>query len=115
MKVDDGCTPVLSSQLGDDGVSHIRKVAADNFVTPKNSLTIGHVLGKDEDFDTSAILSMVYIPKSNNKHIHPTKTCLFYMSAEGPAMPRYRAMEFNGARCTIRNDLDKHIVTLTAQ
>ena len=92
----------------------IKQVDASHLVTPDNSFLIGHRPYKDEDFDTSLILSMVYQP-NGEEHLHPTKTCVFYVGAKGPAMPVLRVFELNGARCSIETSTKEALFTVEAQ
>ena len=118
VKIDDDCSPMQTTGYASDGVTRIRTVTAGNEVVPKKSITIGHELGENEDFNTSALLSMVNIPNPDSKSsdaASPTKTCLFYIAAKGPGEPKYRAISLNGAKCKLKNDYDNRIVTLQAK
>ena len=85
------------SGFADNGVNRVRTVSADNIVSVSKPLLVGHELSASENFDTSSIFSMVYVPKTGESHSNPTKTCLFYIAAKGPAQPKYEAIEINGA------------------
>ncbi|WP_133407306.1 hypothetical protein [Parashewanella tropica] len=73
-------------------------------IDPTQGLSVGHQLGKNENFDTGMLFSMVYQPQDGQQHESPTPMCLFYVAAYGIAQPLTRVVELNGARCKINND-----------
>ncbi|MCL1077628.1 hypothetical protein D5R81_06795 [Parashewanella spongiae] len=103
--LDQGCKPINTIEPGTDISQNMQQVTAMN-VTPDSTLVVGHQLGRSEDFDTSLLFSMVQVLDKGQTHDSPTKTCLFYVAAKGPAQPVTRIFELNGAKCTFINDIE---------
>ena len=115
--INNECSTIEDDAPGYDDAQMIKQVDASHLVTPNHSFLVGYAPKKDgnEDFDTSLILTMVQQPKLGKDHLHPTKTCLFYIGAKGPAQAVTRTYEINGARCYISIYENKHFFKLEAQ
>ncbi|MBE8167062.1 MAG: hypothetical protein HAW66_01675 [Shewanella sp.] len=111
---DQKCKPINSEVPNTEESVLTQQVISMN-VSPDSMLTVGHVLGDNETFDTSLLLSMVQVPEEGQAHDSPTKTCMFYVAAIKKAKPLTRVFELNGARCSFDNDETNMIYSFGAE
>lgn len=64
-------------------------------LSPHTPITYGFVFNKDATFDVAYTLTLT----EKNTRTFQSKTCVFVITAEGPAKPDIKALAYHGATC----------------
>lgn len=65
-------------------------------ITPNHSIKFGFSFDPNDDFDVAYTLTLT----QNSITSFVSKTCVFVVTAKGPANPDIRALSYNGANCS---------------
>lgn len=81
-------------------VSHDGKPMNNFSVSTQQSQEFGFVIGASPDFNVAYTLTLISREPFNLKNVRfKSKSCVFILTASGPAIPDIRANSFNGAVC----------------
>ena len=126
--LDDNCTKVTWFER--DTESDAVQIQYALTVSTDESITIGHQIGKHEDFFGVLIVTMTQKPSNDELLLYkktnsasenrikqsspPPKMCVFYIGASSPAHPVLYAQGFLNANCTLENDILRRQTTVIA-
>lgn len=90
-------------QMLNQGGSFVTRdgVSLNNFtINPAKTLDYGFIFYDGADFDVAYTLTM--IERNSDNLRFQSKTCVYLITASGPAKPDIRVSSFNGAKCDYR-------------
>ena len=82
---------------GGSFVTHDGLVVNGFSISPTHTQDYGFIFNNGDDFDVAYTLTM--IEKSAHALRFQSKTCVYVITASGPAKPDIRVSSFNGAKC----------------